>query len=738
MAVTIPRLNSQIKASTTPATQTAVQSDIKYRDIGLDDAVVGAMKDLGGAAIIAKENKETGMANATVNEFNRRVKKWYADAVNGKSYKGYDAENIMGDMRKFAYQTIEDLRLNGFVKADGSTVPALSEQVHNEKFLPSVDSMLINMDSSAIEYSSREIAVAEENDFNANLDRVSLTIAGSDDPVVQASASNELNGLFKVYYGGRMSDEARGVAVAKIMKTSLETRAKNLSTTDPAKALYEFSANKNYAVYGCDLTNARASAIENMAVIAGTNEALITNGMSSTGQNWSDQPLGEGSDPVLRNRFPYSAAGLMSPQEYATYAMKKAETWNSKSASITNEVRRSEVEKNTTLLSDLGKIDNQDDYNNMVEEIAERGDAYSLSTLSAVKLIQDRQLAYDNQEKMYSEYANPDGSFNELKAINSAYESIDKFNPGLSPASEEYNTLVNNYVSLQRRDFEKRKDFLSQQSGFAITSADALDKVYSLIYDDSQGQSIETVQDLMPYLEGMTPADAQAASEALITKAQTKKQAMDLAKAEGGTFDVYKVASDQWTALGHSFKFEDGELKEGDAEARERFISRFVELYIRKHSSEKPNQQELENLTIEAYNTYIKAPRYDEISRFTNTLRRMAAESYDRPEVNSFDVRSRVRDFFETGGISYSEEDLKKKIGDLQILPSASRYLQEMVTKGMVKDVEFDDEVYSDFWDSLVEIYEESEYTEKEKLIDFISRGDNSALLRILKAKGKF
>ncbi len=738
MAVTIPRLNSQTKASTTPAAQTAVQSNIKYRDIGLDESVVGTMKDLGSAAITAKTNKETGMANATVNEFNRRIKKWYSDAVNGKDYKGYDAENIMGDMRKFAYKTIDDLKLNGFVKADGSTVPALSEQVHNEKFLPSVDSVLINMDSSAIEYSAREIAIAEENDFNSNIDRISLTIAGSDDPIVQASASNELKALGKAYWGGRMGDESLGVWVSGIMNKSLSSRADMLAAKAPAKGLNEFNTNKNYAIYNVDLSKARQAAVESMAIIAGTNEALITNGMESAGQDWSDQPLGENSNPVLRNRFPYSAAGLMTPQEYTSYSIKKAETWNSKSASITNEVRRSAIEKNTTLLSDLGKIENQDDYNDMVDRIAEQGDIYALNTLSSVKMVQDKMLAYDNQEKLHAKYANPDGSFNEVMATQEAYESIDKFNPGVDQNSEEYTRLVNNYVALQRREFENRKDFLAQQSNFAISSADALDKVYSLLYDDSEGKTIETVQDLMPYLEGMTPSDAQAASQALITRAQTKKQAADLAKAEGGTFDVYKVASEQWKALGHSFKFEDGELKEGDAEARERFISRFVELYIRKHSSEKPNQKELEDLTVEAYNTYVKAPRYDEVSRFTNTVRRMAAESYDRPGVTSFDVRTRIRDYFESGGASYSAEDLKKKVADLDLLPSASRYLQDMVTTGLVQDIDFDDEVYSDFWDSLVEIYSESEYTDKEKLIDFISRGDNSALLRILKAKGKF
>lgn len=739
MSITIPRLNSQTKASTTPAVQTAVQSDIRYRDMGLDDFAVDAMKKLGGAAVVAKENKDNGMANATINEFHRRMNEWYTEATTGNLYKGYDSEKLMPDMKKFAQDTIDDLKMNGFTKADKSTVVALSDDVFENKFLPSIDSMLIGMYSNATGYASRENAVAAENDFNAAVDRVVMTILKADDPIMQANGSIELDGLFKAYYGGRMSDEARGVAVSKVMNTTLATIAKTLASEAPAKALHEFNTNENYKLYNVDLSEARKSAVETMATLAGTNEAMATNGMPSLDQNWSDVPLGENSNPVLKNRYPYSAAGLMTPEEYAAYSFKKAEVWNSKSAAISNEIRRSKIDRDTTLLSELGKAESQDEYNKIVEDVVERGDAHSLDSLTAMKAVKDSLLAYKNQADIHEIFSNPDGSFNENMATQYAYESMDRLRPEVEPDSEEYNESVRNYVELQRTAFDERKEFLEKQSANAVSSARALSKVQALLYDDSEGGTIQTVEDMMPYIKGMTPADANAAADAIIARAQTKKQAMALAKNEGGTFDVYKVASEQWKALGHEYKFEDGKLSEGDPEARERFISRFVELYIRKHSAEKPNAKELEDLTIEAYNTYVKAPRHEDVSRFSNTVRRMAAESYGmKSSITSYDVRNRVREFLETGGVNTTKDELKKKIQDLRVAPKVAAYMMDQVNSDLLKKVDFEDDTYAEYWDSLVEIYNESEYTDKETLIDFISFGDDSALLRILKQKGKF
>lgn len=749
MAVTIPRLNSQTRAGTTPAFKDTPNVNMAYRDAGIDDAALDAMKSLGGAAITAKENKANGMANATINEFHRRMDKWYNDAINSNSYLGYDAENLMGDMRKYAYSTIDDLKMNGFVKADGSKVPALEASVFEGKFLPSADTMLIGMDSNAVGHSAREIAIAEENDFNANVDRISLTVVNSDDPIMQADASNELNGLYKAYYGGRMRDEARLVSVNKTISAALGTRAKNLAATNPAKALHEFTANKNYSLYSVDLSEARKTAIENMATIAGTNDALVVSGLESAGQNWSDVPLNADADPVLKNRYPYSAKGSMTAMEYANYVAKKAEVYTTKKSTLHDDERRRRIDGETSLLSDLGGVETQKDYNELVENVVQRGDAHSMNVLNAVQSVKGKYLTLKQEEEEQARYSLPDGSFNEQYAIHEAYMIVGKHRPDLISEngvySDELVNYLNAYVLERRKAFDERAEFIKKNSDFAITSSKNLDKVYSLIYGDSDGQRIETLQDVMPYIEGMTPSDAHAVYDALIVRAQNKKAAENLAKNEGGNFDVYNLASEQWKALGNKFKFEDGSVSEGDAEARQKFISRFVDLYIRKHSNEKPNSEELLQLSLEAYNTYKKTPRYEDVSRATLDIRKQAARMYEKADVQTFEVRDAVRDFLEYGGQSILTKENKAKVSEAISKGTLNSYYSDAMLSSFnnlspenyVKDLPFSNEDHEDIWESLVEIYDDAEYTEKEQIVDFVVGGNNSALLRILKAKGK-
>ena len=751
MSITIPRLNSQTRASTTPAAQTAVESDIRYRNPGIDDALVDTMKGLGEAAIVAKTNKETGMANATINEFHRRMDDWYTKATTGNSYKGYDAENIMGDMRKFARQTIDDLKLNGFKKENGSSVPALSEDVFNNKFLPSVDSMLINMDSNATGYSAREIAIAEENDFNANIDRVSLTVAGSDDPIVQASASNELNGLYKAYYGGRMSEEARGVSVNKVMNAALGTRAKNLAATNPSKALHDFNTNPNYALYSVDLSEARANAVESLAVTAGTNEALTMNGLNPLPQDWTDQPLGEGADPVLKNRYPYSAVTLMTPQEYLSYSVKKNETRNTKAPSIGGELAKAKASKDIEYLSEVGKVQTQEDYNALVERAAKENDIDGLRLLESISRYKDFAASEQHARDIVKHLSAPDGSFNNAAVIQEA--NIAAAARGITFASPEAKKIYENaYTAARYVDFEKMKEKLSQSSEMSERSAKLLNDFYSKLYTSEAPTSPQEI----PGLDQMTPTDANSAVNALIAKAQTKQAADAIARNEGGTFDVYDLAAQQWTKFDKSAKYgKEGKLLKGDAEARQRFMQRFVELYIKKHSVNKPNAMELEQLSIEAYNTYIKEPQYDDVSKLALDLRRKVAESYEKANVTSFEERDRIRDFLETGHEPLDSERLDKEMKivrdsanipePLRSMPGTANLSRQVIpvidtlsrAYNAYGYLDFDSETKRNLWDSLVEIYNESDYNGKETLIDFIVNGDNSSILRILKAKGK-
>ena len=751
MSITIPRLNSQTRASTTPAAQTAVESDIQYRDPGIGDALVDTMKVLGEPAKIAKANKETGMANATINEFHRRMDDWYTKATTGKNYKGYDAENIMGDMRKFAYQTIDDLKLNGFTKADGSSVPALSEDVFNNKFLPSVDTMLINMDSNAIKYSSSEIAIAEENDFNNNIDRILLTVAGSDDPIVQSSASNELRALGSSYWGGRMSEESLNAWVYNTMNKGMGTKAKNLSATNPSKALHDFNTNPNYALYGVDLSEARAKAVESLAVTAGINEALAMNGLNPLPQDWTDQPLGEGADPVLRNKYPYSATALMTPQEYLSYSVKKNETRNTKAPSIGGDLAKAKASKDVEYLSEVGKVQTQEDYNALVERAAKENDIDGLRLLESVSRYKDFAASEQYARDVVKQLSAPDGSFNRSAATQEA--DIVAAARGITFASpEDRKKYENSYVAGRYVDFEKMKEKLSQSSEMSERSAKLLNDFYSKLYTSEAPTSPQEITGL----DQMTPTDANSAVNALIAKAQTKQAADAIARNEGGTFDVYNLAAQQWTKFDKSADYgKDGKLLKGDAEARQRFIQRFVELYIRKHSVDKPNAMELEQLSIEAYNTYIKEPQYDDVSKLAFDLRRKAAESYEKANVTSFEERDRIRDFLETGHEPLDSERLDKEMKivrdsanipePLRSMPGTANLSRQVIpvidtlsrAYNAYGYLDFDSKTEQNLWDSLVEIYNEADYNGKETLIDFIVNGDNSSILRILKAKGK-
>ena len=242
---------------------------------------------------------------------------------------------------------------------------------------------------------------------------------------------------------------------------------------------------------------------------------------------------------------------------------------------------------------------------------------------------------------------------------------------------------------------------------------------------------------------GMNARDSAAALDALITKARTKDAAETIARNEGGTFDVYNLAAEQWVKFDNPSKYgEDGKVS--DPENRQKFVSRFVELYIRKHSSDKPNAQELEQLSIEAYNTYKKEPMYDEVSKFTLKLRNKAAESYQKLDVATFEEKDRLRDFLETGHESYSSKRLQARseiVGKTDNIisaldPNLALAIAEGAPEYYAYYLGFESDREEELWDSLVEIYNKADYNSKETLVDFIVSGNNSALLRVLKAKG--
>lgn len=735
MGVVIPQLNSQIRAGRTPAAQTATQSDIPYRDVGLEDTVVDAMKSMGGAVLRAKESRDTGMANATTNEFSRRMNAWYMKATESKDYKGYDAENFMPDMRKYARDTLEDLKLNGFVRQDGSRVAALSEDIFNNKFLPSADSMLVRMDSNAMEYAFRETAIAEQNDYNNNISRLLKTLATAEDPITQDSVSGELSSLSSAFYGGRLSEEALGSTVVKYMNTGLTTRAANIVIQDPAKAMNEFNSNPNYAKYGVSLVKNRQDAVEAMAIIAGTNEAMESLGLQTVPQNWTDQPLPANSE--LRNAYPYSAAGLMTTDEYLKYSIKKAETAVAKKATISDEVRKQRNSKVTEIYSDFGKAETQEDVNKLVEREAVHTDKYGAHILNGISMITDNANIAQSNSDFVDRYTARNGDFAEPVARQEA--DILAAARGITFDSvEARRKFEDGYIIGIANEYAARKEAAEIEAAGAENSAKALSDFYEKLNSSS---AMTTPQEIAAI--GMNARDSAAALDALITKARTKDAAETIARNEGGTFDVYNLAAEQWVKFDNPSKYgEEGKIS--DPENRQKFVSRFVELYIRKHSNEKPNAQELEQLSIEAYNTYKKEPMYDELSKFTLKLRNKVAESYQKLDVATFEEKDRLRDFLETGHEPYNSKRLQARsevVGKTDNIlsaldPNLALAIAEGAPEYYAYNLSFESEREEELWDSLVEIYNEADYNSKETLVDFIVSGNNSALLRVLKAKG--
>lgn len=184
MGVTIPRLNGQIRASTTTSPQVSVRAGAQYQDAGLDKVIndIGSMVD---TAFEAKERFNNGMRNGTVNHISNIFQTEYNNMVGSKNYNGYASKGFQEDFRKNINEKISLVKSNGYTinNLDGTTteVAALSEEEWN-KIAPQINNMLLNYDARIFEFSSRQIAERESNDYKSAVKREALLIASSDDP----------------------------------------------------------------------------------------------------------------------------------------------------------------------------------------------------------------------------------------------------------------------------------------------------------------------------------------------------------------------------------------------------------------------------------------------------------------------------------------------------------------------------------------------------------------------------
>lgn len=691
MAITIPLPNRNTQASKTPAAQVNVDTDIKFRDIGTGDAIQ-SLAPLAAAAQKATEAKSTGMMNATYNEGVRIIQKTYNDFRNNNANKGYGAANSVKRAREQVQEKFAKLKAEGFELSDGSKVPALNDNEWSQ-VLQKLDTKLIESDGTLLSWEANELAQRATNDFQSSVSIALDTVLHSDDPVVQASASNEIAGLARAYYQGRLGEEGVANYARENMQKTLGTRATNLAATNPKKLLMDLRDNPNYSRFGVQTEEQRKTAIGNMAKIAGLNNALVMNGQQPVAQDWSDQ----------------DARALMTEMEYALYSVDKAETAQTKAAAIGKDVRNTQNSLNLQLMQDASKVETQGEWNDLVEKTLKSGDSYGTGqTLQAIVSIRDEAELFRNDADYVSHYGDVDGNFNERAAqieaaakaevlgIGNELQGIDKVK-----ARGEY---INEYVAIARGNFNIKKERMNQLESGAITSAMQVQKFYETLAGPNAPITPQEVEGITV----MTPTDKAVVTEALLKRAELRKTVDNIKRQEGDTFDMSSLAMEAYQAAGKKIKYnKNGWLEEGDPEDFAKFYDRFATLYVKAYSSlnAKPDSALLTNIARNAMETYKEHITSSDFSKDMNNLRLLARRSYDKVEVSQPELRKAIKEYLEAGWWDRTFS---------------------LDTEGLS----------SDSYEAIRELYDELSYTEQQLLIQQIATGGDSLIYRILEQKG--
>lgn len=692
MAVTIPAMNRVTQAHRTPAPQTAVDYQIKYRDAGVDEAVGGIVKTLGMAAARAEEAKETGMSNAFYREAVRRADKTMFDMQNDDSNHGYGSVGFVERFRKAVADEMSDLQKNGFILEDKSVVAAPNERVW-KNVVDRMDARLIQYDSTAMKWAADEIAKRETKDFEAAVAIALDTVLNSDSPDVQASASLELQGLARAYFQGRAGEEAIANFARENMKTVLETRQENYATADPLKALQDQATNPNYKRFGANVAKSRQTAIANIQKISGLNRALYNNGMPMVTQNWDDATL----------------KALLSPSEYAEYSIGADEIAATKSAAIAGDTRRTTNELNLQTMIKAANVSSQDDMNKLVEEAEKLGTSNAaMQTIQQVNRAKDDDYLFQQRVSYVDSLSDVDGEFNEVAARVQAGLRAEAIGIGneLPPlkqaeAREDY---IKERVALERARYYDERSKLDVESLRAPQSAEYLQEFYASLQKPNAPIAPADVKNF----ENMTAMDRAAVTGVLLNRAQMRKSVEEIERSEGGTFDLSKIALDQWKNAGERYVLDSkGNVEEGDAEAFSAFSDRFKELYIQEYKNQhnKPDAEGIARIARVAYETYRTNPGYEQLAKDLGEMRRVARDSYaDKPIVTQPELRDEIRNWFEASWWGRLFKD--------------------------------DGNIDSDTRQALVDLYEDMTVPEQQLLVKAIASGNDSLVYHLLKQKG--
>lgn len=709
MPVKIPSLSGQIKANTVAMPQTHNEMNIAYQDVGTGH-IVDALKGLGEAAIQARENYSNGRQNGTANHLRNELQSLYDNMAGSGKYYGYNSKKFLGDFTAKAHEIMEDVRQNGYDRTNPDNTITHEDALDADewdKVLFKADDLLTQHRAKIYDYSAREIAEREKNDYNTAIAIQGHSIADSDDPAIQQDSIHSLNGYNRAFYRGRMSEDGIKELTREQASKALDTRITNMVAVDPVGALEEMATNPNYADYAVPLQTHRANAIKASADIAGLNDALVRNG----------QP------PISKNVYDEKLRKLLSEQEFANYAMQRADVAEKKSAAIANDVRTNRNEVNLAVMAKVAEVKTPKERDQLIEEATVVGDPNLVQTISMRNAVKENNLAYRVREDTYLKLANPDGTFNEEMAREVANAQALQDIPVGGPADEiaqaltqERQKYANNIYGELAVNFERSAADVKNQQAIAVSSSKQLDDVYRSLYTTDAPVVLQDV----PNLDAMTYADQEAVAVALENRAIARRRAKAIEENEGGTFNLDALTLQAWKSIGHK-KLKNGADEDAastvnliedieDISAYTEFSNRFQKLYADMYSkqNERLGDEDLMKVAIRAAtDTNYQQSRYADVA---NKIR-SAAYNKSGATPNVLDTMSTVHNYLSMSGWN--------------------RFWNrsELVT--------FNTGNNADIYEQLRERYQDSTPEEQDEILRAIATGNDTLLNRIMTEKGK-
>lgn len=707
MPVKIPSLSGQIKANTVAMPQTHNEMNMAFQDVGTGH-IVDTLKGLGEAAIQARENYSNGRQNGTANYIRNELQALYDNMSGSGKYYGYNSKKFLGDFNTKANEILENVRQNGYDRTNPDNTTShedpLSEQEW-KKVLFRADDLMTQHRANIYNYSAKEIAEREKNDYNTAIAMEANTIVGTSDPAVQNMAVRAMLGLNRAYYRGRMSEQGLNELSREQASKALDTYITNKVAIDPVGALEDMKTNSNFTDYEVPLQTHRANAIKAAADIAGLNDALVRNGQR----------------PISKNVYDEKLRALLTPQEFAGYATQRAEVAEKKSATIAKDVRTNRNEVNLAVMEKVAETTEPAKINKLIEDATIVGDPNLVQTISMRYAIRENDLAYRERERTYFDLGNPDGTFNEAKAREIANARATQDIPVGGPAdeiaralTEERQKYANNIYGELAMNYERSAADVKNQQAIAASSSKQLDEVYRSLYT---ADAPVVLQDI-PNLDAMTYADQEAAAKALENRAVARRRAKAIEENEGPGFSLDAITFNAWKSIGHKKTTDKPSSVDttsdriiadvDDIAAYTEFSERFQKIYANTYDKQnsKLDDAALMKVAIQANSE----STFSE-NRYADVANRMRVAAYNKTgaEPNILSTMDAVRRYLSLGAWGRWRSD-------------------EIAT--------FNTGSNADIYQQMREVYSEATPEEQDEIVNAIATGNGTLLNKIMTAKG--